>query len=140
MYIRAGSDFVKGCPGKSACACMQQFMRVPGTDPSDVILSAMSGKKEASKLAKKLEGYDYESSKERTNWTMNYWAHSVGETSLRKMPIGRGFSLDAGKIVYSRDGDNHLIKQQNRLNMNTSLSSLQSSNRRKFVNSFFPKE
>ena len=117
---------------------MQQFMRIPGTDPSDVILSAMSGKKQASKLAKKLEGYDYESSKERTNWTMNYWTHSVGETSLCKMPIGRGFSLDAGKIVYSRDGDNHLIKQQNRLDMNSSLSSVQS-NRRKFVTSFFKK-
>ena len=41
MYIKAGSDFVQGCPDMTSMTCMQRFVDTPARRPIDVIGAAV---------------------------------------------------------------------------------------------------
>lgn len=107
MYIWAGSDFVPGCPGMSAKRCMHNFMQRPQISPRQVILSSIIGCKKGAKLAARLGHYDIDSSEQRTEWCLNYWMYSVCSQEQKNMlyptPVGHGFSLKDGRIVYTED-------------------------------------
>ena len=107
MYIWAGSDFVPGCPGMSAERCMNNFMQQPQISPRQVISAALVGGKKGAKLQARLKQYDIDSSEQRTDWCLNYWLYSVcckeQKNMLYPTPVGHGFSLQDGRIVYTED-------------------------------------
>lgn len=107
MYIWAGSDFVPGCPGLSAERCMKLFMQQPQISPRQVISAAIVGGKKGAKLQARLKQYDIDSSEQRTDWCLDYWLYSLCGEEQKNMlyltPIGHGFSLQDGRIVYTED-------------------------------------
>ena len=122
MYIWAGSDFVPGCPGMSAERCMNNFMQQPQISPRQVISASIVGCKKGAKLHARLKQYDIDSSEQRTDWCLNYWLYSVCGEEQKNMlyptPVGHGFSLQDGRIMYTEDiANKHLQPSRKRVKM-----------------------
>lgn len=115
MYILAGSDFVDSCPGMSNLTAMKTYLSAlqPSfkLQPESIVSSSLkkgvvraSASKRALQLRERKSKYDIASCSARSHWCLNYWKHSVLEPhKLITSPVGHGFSLKNGRIVYTEE-------------------------------------
>ena len=115
MYILAGSDFAQSCPGMTNYKAMENYLHGNTHGcvllPEEVIEASLkkgrirvTGGKRASMMQERLAKYSLDRSKQRSHWCLNYWKHSVFQPEmLLPSPLGHGFSLKAGKLVYTED-------------------------------------